>query len=774
MRKSILLLFVTITSYCSGQLNVVPLPAEIKMGKGFSTLKEPIAFIVHDKENANNEDGIRAFKTLLSEKYKIKRITDESSHSNGRSTIFHLGQPEGNHLPGYYEIRIESGNIFINGDAQGRFYAFQTLRQMMVLNAQGNPSLPNCSIKDYPRFTYRGMHLDVARHFFPVSFIKKYIDYLAFHKFNTLHWHLTEDQGWRIEIKKYPKLTSIGGYRNGTIKGRYPGDGNDNTPYGGFYTQEQIKDIVQYAAERHITIIPEIELPGHSSAAIAAYPELSCFPAEKTDIPANMISAKSKAAAGKLVQETWGVFEDVFCPTEYTFGFLQDVLDEVTALFPGKYIHIGGDECPKEAWKRSPFCQQLMKEKGIKDEHELQSYFIQRIEKYINSKGRQIIGWDEILEGGLAPNATVMSWRGEEGGIAAARQQHDVIMTPGSHCYLDHSQSQNEDSITIGSYLPLEKVYAYEPVPKVLTPEEARRILGAQGNVWTEYMTNEAKVEYMIFPRMSALAEVLWSPKEKRNWQSFEQRLPVLIDEYQSRGTRYSNAYYDIKSTVMQAPDNKGVWWQLRTAQKNSRIEYDNNSSKSPMVYKQPIQVTFSSKYTATCYDKNNKPLSRLVQQFDLNKATGKTIKLMASPSESYPGNGAFTLVDGIQSQKGFARSAEFLGFNGSDCNAVIDLGKPTTIRKITIHALRQPASWIWRPQTLTVEVSADGIHFTRLGLTDDFETGSQGNGTITIEKDMQKVRFVSVSIANWGEIPAGNPGAGNKPWLFVDEIEIE
>ncbi|MEO8852207.1 MAG: family 20 glycosylhydrolase, partial [Ginsengibacter sp.] len=368
-------------------------------------------------------------------------------------------------------------------------------------------------------------------------YIKKYIDYLAYFKYNTFHWHLTEDQGWRIEIKKYPRLTSVGGFRNGTIIGHYPGTGNDNAHYGGFYTQEQIKDVVKYAQDRFITIIPEIEMPGHASAAIAAYPQLSCFPDKSTPISDKTTWAGSRD--GKQVQQTWGVFDDIFVPSEYTFKFLENVLDEVMQLFPSKYIHIGGDEAPKTYWKESAFCQKLIKEKNLKDEHGLQSYFIQRIEKYLNSKGRKIIGWDEILEGGLAPNATVMSWRGEEGGIAAAQQHHDVIMTPGTYCYFDHAQMKNSDSLTIGGYLPLDTVYSYNPVPKELKESEAHYILGAQGNVWTEYMASPEKVDYMIFPRMSALSEVLWSPKDSRNITRFRTELPDLYKRYELLGANY-------------------------------------------------------------------------------------------------------------------------------------------------------------------------------------------------------------------------------------------
>jgi hexosaminidase len=387
------------------------------------------------------------------------------------------------------------------------------------------------------------MHLDVGRHFFNAAYVKKFIDFIAMHKMNTFHWHLTEDQGWRIEIKKYPKLTSVGAFRKGTIIGHHPGTGNDNTPEGGFYTQEEIKDVVKYAADRYITVVPEIELPGHASAAIAAYPQLSCFPDEATKHPNKVIW--SGDSTGKQVQQAWGVYPDVFVPSEFTFKFIEDVMDEVMGLFPGKYIHIGGDECPKDNWKRSAFCQQLIKEKGLKDEHGLQSYFIQRVEKYLNSKGRQIIGWDEILEGGLAPNATVMSWRGEKGGIEAAKQKHNVIMTPGSHVYLDHSQMKKEDSVVIGGFLPLQTVYGYEPVPKELSADEEKYVLGAQGNVWTEYMSNPAKIEYMIFPRMTALSEVLWSPKESRNWADFEKRLPAQFKRYDWLKVNYSKAYLD-------------------------------------------------------------------------------------------------------------------------------------------------------------------------------------------------------------------------------------
>lgn len=427
-----------------------------------------------------------------------------------------------------YQLTITGNVISITGSPQAVFHGIKTLEQLLFTEHKKTGtsiSLQQLTINDEPKYAYRGMHLDVSRHFFTVQEVKRYIDYLAAFKFNTFHWHLTDDQGWRIEIKKYPLLTKVGGYRNGTITGHHPGDGNTNKKHGGFYTQEQIKEVVRYAAERYITILPEIEMPGHASAAIAAYPKLSCFPNESTnttDIP------WSGSKVGKQVQQTWGVFDDVFCPSDYTFNFLQDVLTEVMALFPSKYIHIGGDECPKTFWKKSEFCQQLMKEKGLKDEHELQSYFVQRIEKFVNSRGRKIIGWDEILEGGLAPNAAVMSWRGEEGGIEASKQQHEVVMTPGGWCYFDHAQFKKEDSLTIGGYTSSEKVYSYQPMPASLSSEYEKYILGAQANLWTEYITNEKKLQYQVFPRIAALSEVLWLPKDQRNWDDFKKRMVTI------------------------------------------------------------------------------------------------------------------------------------------------------------------------------------------------------------------------------------------------------
>ena len=413
-----------------------------------------------------------------------------------------------------YTLTVAPAAVTITAPrAAGRFYALLTLQQLIdASRAEGGPapSIGAVTITDAPRFAYRGLHLDVGRHFQPVAFVKRYIDLMALYKLNTFHWHLTEDQGWRIEIKKYPRLTDVGSCRRETMVARnftpYVGDG---TPHCGFYTQNEVREVVAYAAARNVTVIPEIEMPGHALAAITAYPELACTPG-----PFEVLTI-------------WGVSDDILCPSERTFEFVQDVLTEVLALFPSKMIHIGGDEAPKVRWQASPLAQEIIKRERLKDEHELQSWFIRRIDTWLSARGRRLVGWDEILEGGLAPGATVMSWRGVSGGIDAARQGRDVIMTPNSALYFDYYQSDERfEPLAIGGLVTLEQVYRYEPVPDALTPLEARRILGAQGNVWTEYLKTPAAVEYMAYPRAIALAEVTWSPRAARDWGSFVRRLP--------------------------------------------------------------------------------------------------------------------------------------------------------------------------------------------------------------------------------------------------------
>ncbi len=761
-------------------LSLIPWPLEVKQTEGSFILKNK-ATVYCGFPNENKEPILQYFKTELKKNYNVD-ITFVTKEQPADITFNMQRMPTGGKPAYKLEVNKSGINITSNFD-EPAFHAIQTFFQLLPTNPAEKKEIPFVEIFDHARFEYRGMHLDVSRHFSPISFIKKYIDYLAYHKLNTFHWHLTDDQGWRIEIKKYPKLTSIGSKRNGTIIGRYPGTGSDNKPYGGFYTQEEIKEVVKYAKERFIDVIPEIEMPGHASAAIAAYPELSCFPEKPTEIPANMISKKSveeqKNGRIKLVQETWGVFDDVFCAgKEETFTFLQNVIDEVMPLFPSTYFHIGGDECPKTHWKICPDCQKRMKENNLKDEHELQSWFVQRMEKYLNSKNKTLIGWDEILEGGLAPNAVVMSWRGEAGGIEAAKQKHKVIMTPGNPLYFDHTQSENEDSITIGGYNPIEKVYVYDPIPKELSEEEGKYILGAQANLWREYITNEKKTEYMAFPRMAALSEVLWTTKENKNWESFEKRLQEQFKRYDLWKVNYSRAYYDLKATILPGDESNPIRWKVETKQPGTEIKYISHYAGRPYeltfaegtTYSSPIEIK-STMLIAAIGQLNGKPISNpIYQNFYFNKATGKKITLTNQPSKNYPGDGAFTLVNGVQNEKGTAKSKEFLGFSGDDCIATIDLGKEENISFVKMHYLHQTGSWIYQPSSVIILTSADGVDFSPVALSNP---SIANNEAICEFLKPVNTRFVKIQVANFGIIPAGNPGEGNKAWLFVDEIEI-
>jgi hexosaminidase len=481
------------------------------------------------------ENEIKVFNSQLDSLYGFRLRTSKQRVIGMNMLILNDSLLMGN--SGSYTIEADD-NVVISGSTTGIFHGLQTVIQILIKTKPQRATLeydsqflmvPVCKIIDSPRYSWRGMHLDVCRHFFTKEEVKKYIDYLALYKFNVFHWHLTEDQGWRIEIKKYPKLTEVGSKRKETMIGKPVKDQKyDGRPHEGYYTQEDIKEIVAYASARHITIVPEIEMPGHSLAALASYPQYSC-----TGGPFE-------------VGTRWGVFDDVYCAgNDSVFRFLQDVLDEVCALFPSTYIHIGGDECPKERWKTCAKCQKRIKDEKLKDEHELQSYFIQRIEKYLNSKGRQIIGWDEILEGGLAPNASVMSWRGTQGGIDAAKLGHYVVMSPGKPCYFDHYQSKNKtaEPLAIGGFNPVDSVYSYEPTPKILKEEEKKYIMGAQGNVWTEYITTFRQVEYMSIPRMCALSEVLWTMPGKKNYPDFKKRLimhSLLLDKLKTNYAKHA------------------------------------------------------------------------------------------------------------------------------------------------------------------------------------------------------------------------------------------
>ena len=497
--------------------NLVPRPVSITRQNGVFRINGALRVAVSPLSGALIRGAAERFAQEISRDLRI----DARLASAGDITLELRDGPANAEA---YVLRSDDKGVRITASSDaGLFYGLQTLRQLLPLTASGTATVPALTIEDGPRFGYRGMHLDVGRHFMPLEFVKKYIDLMARYKLNTFHWHLTEDQGWRLQINRYPRLTEVGGCRKETVvrKNFNPFVG-DSTPHCGFYTQEQAREIVAYARDRFITVIPEIEMPGHSVAALAAYPELAC-----TTGPFD-------------VAMRWGVFEDVYCPKEETFAFLENVLSEVMQIFPSTYIHIGGDEVPKKRWEESTVAREVMQREGLKDTHELQSYFIRRIEKFLNANGRRLIGWDEILEGGLAPNATVMSWRGIAGGIAAARQGHDVIMTPSSHLYFDHYQGDSKtEPFGIGGNSPLEKVYSFEPIPTELTTDEAKHILGAQANVWTEYMKTPDHVEYMVFPRLFALSELVWTPAARRDFADFRRRIPSELMRLDRLGVRY-------------------------------------------------------------------------------------------------------------------------------------------------------------------------------------------------------------------------------------------
>ncbi|MDB5196417.1 MAG: beta-N-acetylhexosaminidase [Flaviaesturariibacter sp.] len=751
-------------------ISIIPQPVSVVKRIGSFKLSPATVLVARDAEDKN---AAVLFNNYLFQSYGFKLPV----MSTGVKNVIRLTTKKFIQKPDKdaYGFTVSAQGILIEGDTYaGTFYGLQTLLQLLPPEAKGKIlSIPFVTITDYARFAYRGMHLDVSRHFFPVSFVKKYIDYLALHKMNTFHWHLTDDQGWRIEIKKHPELTKTGAWRDGTIIGRYPGTGNDNTRYGGFYTQTEVKEVVQYAMQRHINVIPEIEMPGHASAAIATYPFLSCFPGEETVIPTHP-SLGSQQKRGKKVQETWGVFEDVFCAgKDSTFAFLQDVLDEVVPLFPSPFIHIGGDESPKANWKRCPQCQARMRANGLKDEHELQSYFIQRMERYLKGKGKTIIGWDEILEGGLAPNAVVMSWQGEAGGVAAAKQSHTVIMTPQKPVYFDFSQTRNEDSLVIGGYNSLEAVYAYEPVPAALDSGVAHYILGAQANLWTEYIPNERKVEYMILPRMSALSEVLWSAKASRDWSDFEKRLPAQMKRYEKWKANYSKAYFDITTSLLPTVPSYGLQVQVKPRDKKGIVTYLVEGDHSPIEYTSPIILTKSQRIKINYY-RDSRLMSGTSLDIHYNKATGKKVSITAIPNSKYPGQGgAFSLVNGIYSNKGLSYP-DWLGFIGDDIEAIIDLDKTDTIHTVRLHTLDQNGSWVYLPQYVEVATSMDGINFTPLGRSSEFVKDVLTMGWITVKVPAQKGRFVKVVAKNYGLIPEGKPGGGTKAWLFADEIQID
>jgi hexosaminidase len=719
-------------------LGIIPAPSEIRTDNVPGLLKHLNIYLDDEYQNAYLDSlmmrvpGVSKVQDMAMSNVFIQHVQD--MHKDA----YHL-------VVGKNKIDIEISS------AHGLQHALVSLVQMIIYS--GFP-LPLAEIKDQPRFSYRGMHLDVCRHFFGVEDIKKYLDYMAYYKYNHFHWHLTEDQGWRIEIKKYPRLQEVAAYRNETLVGHYNDMPHrfDGIKYGGFYTQEEVREIVAYARDRHIVVIPEIEMPGHSLAALAAYPELGCEPQKNYEVATK-----------------WGVFKDVYCPTETTFKFLQGVIDEVITLFPGPYIHIGGDECPKEAWKNSRFCQELIAKEGLHDENGLQSYFIRRMEKYILSKGKTIIGWDEILEGGLAPHATVMSWRGVKGGLEAARLGHDVIMTPGSHCYFDHYQSESHtEPLAIGGLTTLEKVYKWNPVPESLEQDKQKYILGGQANVWTEYIRTYPEVEYMAYARGMAMAEVLWTGR--KDYRDFIVRFKKHCDDWQKKGTQMAFHVYDLKPQIM-AGTGQPVTLKFETLD-GADISFSYAGEEfQKWDTSRFFQIEKSGMFTFV-QGSQHRQGTPLHLNFDLHKGTQATLMLATSPTPPYTGQGSGSLVNGILGSDIKYGGSEWLGFSGKDCEGILDFGEVMELNEIQFRFFKGEGQWIYLPSRLEIWMSDDGQNYRKWTETDNIKTDEKVAVTTFVNLKMN-TRFVKFYIRNFGKIPAGRQGAGHGAWLFVDEIMV-
>ena len=748
---------------------VIPLPQEVSLTQGNPFKLNENVLIAYPENNALLQRNAEFLSEYIQQATNYAPKTKAIAAGEQVKNAIVLGlDPSIANKEGYVLTTTPEG-INLNGQTEnGVFYGIQTLRKSIPAEAkEATILIPAGEIKDEPRFSYRGMHLDVGRHFFPKEFMKKYIDLLALHNMNTFHWHLTDDQGWRIEIKKYPKLTEIGSQRSRTVIGRNTQE-YDNTPYGGFFTQEEAKEIVKYAQERYITVIPEVDLPGHMLAALAAYPEMGCTGGPYEVCP------------------RWGIFEDVLCiGNDQTMQFLEDVMSEIIEIFPSKYVHIGGDEAPRTRWEKCPKCQARIKTEGLKAdknhtaEDRLQSYCMTRIEEFLNSKGRQIIGWDEILEGDVAPNATVMSWRGMEGGIKAAQLGHDVIMTPTSFCYFDYYQTADtkDEPLGIGGYVPIEKVYSLKPVPAVLTEEQSKHILGAQANLWTEYIHSSEHVEYMVLPRMAALAEVQWTQPEKKDFKDFTKRLARLMKFYQRDGFNYAKHVFDLKVDFTPDVTKKAVVVTLSTID-DAPIYYTLDGTEpttASLKYTEPVSITETADFQAVVIRPEGK--SKVVnKKISFNKATYCPIELTFQPSEKYKFGGAITLVDGMKGNDSYATGA-WLGFVGGDVEAIIDLGQETEIKQVATNAIVDMSAWIMGSTGLVVSISDDNKEFREVAAKDipaETNIDKKGVENYEITFDPVKARYVKVVIKRSPALPKGHAGEGKAAYMFIDEIEVD
>lgn len=752
---------------CTDETNVadyrvVPLPQEIASTSDAVFTLDANTPIVSPSDSAMQLNA-RFLSEYIAEKTGLALTSASAPAANAITLSLDsaISNPEG------YRLNVDANGVSIAGATPaGVFYGIQTLRKSLPASEGKAVQLPAVEIADAPRFGYRGAHLDVSRHFFTVDSIKRFIDMLALHNMNRFHWHLTDDQGWRFESKKYPKLNTVGAQRAQTVIGRNSGE-YDATPYGPFiYTQDECREIVAYAAERHITVIPEIDLPGHMQAALSAYPELGC-----TGGPYD-------------VWQMWGVSEDVLCAgNDATLQFITDILGEIVEVFPSEYIHVGGDECPKTRWKVCPKCQARIKALGLKGDEKnsaemyLQSFVIAHAENFLNAHGRRIIGWDEILEGSLAPSAIVHSWRGIAGSIEAAKRGHDCIMSPNLFMYFDYYQTENKDAepLAIGGYLPVETVYGFEPLHPSLTPEQHEHIIGVQANLWTEYVTSYRQVEYMELPRMAALCEVQWCSPENKDYADFLQRLPKMINMYDIKGYNYAKHVFNVDCSFSVDTVGRAVVATLNVVD-NDPIYYTLDGTEptaSSLRYDAPVSVTSNCTFKAKAIGKHG-ATQTFTDSLIFSKATAKPITLLQPSHINYSYSGAATLNDGLKGSLNYF-SGRWLGFSGNDFEVLIDLEEPTEVSKVSLSACVETGNWVFDALGFTISTSVDGETYTEV-FNEQYEPMSADSHRIydhTLEFDPTNARYVKVKAIVENCIPQWHGARGLQGFLFVDEVEI-
>lgn len=745
--------------------NVIPQVQNLSVKDGDVYVFDSSRKLVYDNQDCRR--SLELFAQNLEELVGIRPSVAAGTSEDAKDNIyFTLGLQDGRKEA--YSINVSSDGILVRAVApEGIYRATRTLLKSVGTEKTSSVEFPSAEVSDWPRFGYRGLMLDVSRHFSDVEMVKRTIDMLALHQLNIFHWHLTDDQGWRIEIKSHPELTEVGAWRDDTVVGRYLGGTDyptDGKRHGGFYTQEQIREIVAYAKERYIEIIPEIDLPGHTSAVLAAYPQLGCEDKEYK------------------VANRWGVIRDVLCAgNPASLDLFKDIMDEVCDLFPGKYIHLGGDECVKDRWKACPKCQKKIRELGLKDvgryskEDYLQSWFMGEVASYVQSKGKRVIGWDEILEGVPMDDSVIMSWRGTEGGITAARMGHDVVMTPTSDMYFDQSQtlaSQLEE-IPVGGFINVMKVYSYEPLPASLTPEQQKHILGCQANVWCEYMPEERIRQYQMLPRLAALSEVQWTMPERKNYKDFLKRLPKMLSIYDHYGYNYAKHIFDVACSYSVNVEKGSLEVSLSTLG-NDPIYYtlDGTSpqTKKAMLYDDtPIVISSPSELKVSVLRNGKFTKEETLFKLDCNKATFKKVNISTTLNIMQAHLPHEILTDGIV---GSLRCDDYRWMSCTGrMSLVLDLGKSESFSRIGWVALNSRSENILVPQNVKIQISEDGKQYcTILDIEKNHEIqAEQSVERISEEVGAQTARYIKMDFDSYKY-----PDKTSPSWVFLSELTVE